>query len=170
MPRFDDVIKTNSGDDVASAIANDNAKKMEWINSTLNALYKKLNQYYPKQKQAHKDSQKPYDVAHTLIAELRTANVVFTVGLSFTNNRSETQKIETDFLNACKTAIDKAKPILQKDHNLGDYLTNLLKSLANLVVKVVSSNPQVFFKPKETTAAAAAIAEVDQKLHPAVAG
>jgi len=58
-------------------------------------------------------------------------------------NEQHAQKI---FITASKKAINKAKPVLERDLGLGDYLMNFLKIIANAVISLVSTNHS-FFKP-----------------------
>ena len=51
------------------------------------------------------------------------------------------------FKSSCKTAIDKATPTLKKDLGWQDILKNLMKSLANAVIGLFTSNPHAFYAP-----------------------
>lgn len=85
-------------------------------------------------------SQRTKDVANTLIKEL------YQVRDDLKRN------LPTDaFISRSKYAIDKAKTILINDLSWGDYLQNILKSLANAVVKIGSLGfHNGFFELKKT--------------------
>ena len=51
------------------------------------------------------------------------------------------------FKSSCKTAIDKATPTLKKDLGWQDIIKNLMKSLANAVIGLFTSNPHAFYAP-----------------------
>jgi hypothetical protein len=83
-------------------------------------------------------------------------------------NEPSKEKIKTageQFGRDCKEAIDKAKPILKRDLNWGDYLKNLAKALANAIIKVVTrgKNSSFFACKKAALLEVVEIAEQDLK-------
>lgn len=79
-------------------------------------------------------------------------------------DKNEAQKL---FLAQCSVAIDKAKPILEKELGWGDYLTNLAKLLTNAVIKatnaVTGSNYNFFSYAKTPLVIEVEEIEVDLK-------
>ncbi|MBL7480714.1 U-box domain-containing protein [Legionella bononiensis] len=56
----------------------------------------------------------------------------------------------SEFYKACEEAINKAKPVLARDLNWGDYLVDLLKAIANTVVWAATlGNVNTFFPYKK---------------------
>lgn len=70
------------------------------------------------------------------------------------------------FHTNCTTAIKQAMPVLEKDLGWGDYLKNLLKTLVQAIVKVISFGyKDVFFAHKKSTASTIAqITEQELKM------
>ncbi|MBL7481205.1 GNAT family N-acetyltransferase [Legionella bononiensis] len=61
------------------------------------------------------------------------------------------EQIGTQFKHSCKAAIDAAKPVLSRDLSWGEYLGNLMLSLANAVISVVSFGQiNTFFTPAKS--------------------
>jgi hypothetical protein len=74
---------------------------------------------------------------------------------------------EIQFKRQCETAIRDAKPVLSRDLGWGDFLTNLLKEIANTFISVFTANPHALFTPArsaslEHVAAVAVSLELDE--------
>lgn len=79
---------------------------------------------------------KAHDAANALLINLIAARDEYQKDLR--ENIMSQEVAGSKFKSACKEAIKDAKPVLEKDLGWGDYLTNLLKTLANAVVTVVT--------------------------------
>ena len=93
----------------------------------------------------HKNSIAVAEKLHTSLSE-----AVTTYQASKTDSSISTAKAKETFIQSCTTAIDKAKPILEKELGWGEYLVNLLKSIANAFISAantVTQSNRGFFTP-----------------------
>lgn len=92
---------------------------------------------------------------------------------TYINNKANAlmseEKAATLFIDTCTAAINNDKPLLEKELGWGDFLTNLLKSLANAVITAVNALGRVFGAESQITlfkpAQAPLISEVEQIEH-----
>ncbi|MCL9683126.1 hypothetical protein [Legionella maioricensis] len=102
--------------------------------------------------------------ANALLSALETATALYSAALvSGINIRNA----EIEFKRSCEGAINDARTVLSRDLGWGDYLTNLLKAIANMVISVFTANPHALFKPApslslEAVEAAAASLEIER--------
>ncbi|ASQ46573.1 hypothetical protein [Legionella clemsonensis] len=68
------------------------------------------------------------------------------------------------FLTSCKQAINEAKPVLIEDLGWGRYLHNLLKELANAVIKRVPFGNSLYFFKVSPAESASAVSEAEDAL------
>ncbi len=103
-----------------------------------------------------------YDVALILVDELTAARNCYRDNMV----RADLFSDEL-FKNTCRIAINTARPVLEDALGWGDYLTNLLKALANTVIKVVTLCHRTnFFTPvKSDLEHAVEIAERDLQIN-----
>lgn len=75
-------------------------------------------------------------VANKLHEDLSTARD------TYANNLGAGHETDANilFISTCKTVIDEAKPILEKDLSWGEYLKNLLKTMVNAVIRQFHPN------------------------------
>ncbi|KTD50920.1 hypothetical protein [Legionella quateirensis] len=87
----------------------------------------------------------------------------------YTENKGKPQKI---FIDKCTDAIHKAKPLLEKELGWGDYLTNLLKTLANALIHVTNflTGSKCTLFTYATTPLVAEFEEVKESLKSSLAG
>lgn len=116
---------------------------LETVDNALNELKGKIGKI-----DQHKYD-KAYLKATALLDYLEEARNQYAADLK--NPKMKLEDAGFKFKDACKTGIDNAKPILEKDLGWGDYLKNLLKTLANAIVKVVSfGTSKGFFTPAKS--------------------
>jgi len=103
-----------------------------------------------------------FDTAQMLLDNLKSAKETMMKNLR-TPQRNEQKDIDV-FLKTCKESINKALPILEKDLGWGDFLKNILKSIANAVISVATiGNKKNFFK-LATTPSSEAVKDADKDL------
>ncbi|BCA96547.1 hypothetical protein TUM19329_29080 [Legionella antarctica] len=100
-------------------------------------------------------------VAETLYTVLYDARTVYEGEL---NNGKEITKAGDNFKNLCKDAIATAMPVLERDLGWGEYLKNMMKSLANAVIKGVTLGNVSNFFTQSKSEASKAFDEADQEL------
>ena len=95
--------------------------------------------------------------ATELLASLRVAQERYNAVQS-TASEDTRKQADKQFKTDCRAAIKDAKPILENDLEWGDYLSNLLKNLLNLVMGKFFSDPKghVFFQTLRPESAEAA--------------
>jgi hypothetical protein len=81
--------------------------------------------------------------ASELFSTLYSAHVQFTRDLEVHSILQAKDK----FLEIWDTAIVKAKPVLERDLSLGEYLSNILINIYNAFAQYFTDNPQRFFTP-----------------------
>ncbi|MCL9683732.1 Dot/Icm T4SS effector Wip [Legionella maioricensis] len=74
-----------------------------------------------------------YDVALALVNNLKNARDRYKDNMTLRDSLSDEL-----FKNTCREEIQNAMPVLQNALGWGDYLTNLLKIMANAIIKVVT--------------------------------
>lgn len=77
---------------------------------------------------------KALKIANRLLDGLTTAKENYVTGL----NTLDPYYLAKQFQYECETAVNIARPILARDLNWDDYLTNLLKNLMNVIVMIGS--------------------------------
>jgi hypothetical protein len=123
------------------------------IDNILNELTQKIggiDQHYFNEAQ---------NTAEHLLKALQIAKNNYLIQLH--NNVEDADK---NFENACKNAIDWAKPILERDLGWGTYLTNVLKAITNAIIWVVSFGQANNFFKQTRSESIKTVEEVEQKL------
>ncbi|WP_304600422.1 hypothetical protein [Legionella bononiensis] len=100
------------------------------INTTIGDFLKKIQLLEQDKHRTPKVLQEAQRLANTISL---AANDYLESVKHYPESRGNARKL---FINKCSDAIHKAKPILEKELGWGDYLTNLLKSLANALIHV----------------------------------
>lgn len=86
--------------------------------------------------------------AWDLLTKLTEARNTYEQNMENSDSKFAYHQFKQIFDNSCKQAITEAKPILEKDLGWGDYLNNLLKSLTNTAIWVISlGNVPSLFSP-----------------------
>lgn len=113
-------------------------KTMDKVNNVLRTLEENIGavdqHHFPKAVQK----------ANYLLTMLRSAAAEYNSDLLSGMNRRDAG---IEFKNKCEAAIDDVKSVLNRDLSWGDYLTNLLKKIANVVIRVFTANPNALFTP-----------------------
>ncbi|WP_152571684.1 hypothetical protein [Legionella norrlandica] len=105
---------------------------------------------------------KAIKAAEKLLLALESARNEYEIDLK--NPHTDIENAGKQFKQKCETAINKAKPILEKDLGWGDYLKNLLKTLVNAVIWTVTfGNVNTFF-PYARSASIQAVEQAEQDL------
>jgi hypothetical protein len=106
-------------------------QSLQKIDTTLQELKSKIGTV-----NQHKFSD-ALDIAVNLLTTLTEARDSFAEAINQPGEINGSEICKT-FNSACKSAINVAKPVLERDLGWGDYLVNLLKALVNAVVWIVS--------------------------------
>lgn len=96
---------------------------------------------------------KAHQTALELLEKLDDARNDYARGLE--NPFPNAKALKTTLLQTCQLAINDAKPVLEKDLGWGDYLSNLLKSFANIFIGVFSNQRNSFYAIKRSDSAIA---------------
>jgi hypothetical protein len=132
-------------------------RSIEITKEKLEKALKTLEEKIGKTDQHH--SQKACDVATKLLTDLTIAKDQY-----ITDRLNPAIKIldaNTSFVQKCKTLINEAKPILEKDLDLGwgDYLIELLQTIVNAITWTVTFGQFCLFPPPERTKSVQAVEE-----------
>lgn len=119
--------KEKQQNNISEGKLKESLQKIDKILSELDSKIGKVDQH---------NFDKTHKVAATLLEELNTARNNYEMNLN--GSQVTPEQAGATFKEECRTAINKAKPVLEKDLGWGDYLTNLLKTLANAVVWAVT--------------------------------
>ncbi|CEG57482.1 hypothetical protein [Legionella fallonii] len=132
------------------------SSKENKINSILDDLAQKvggIDQHYFKEAK---------DTAKQLLNALHGAKSNYLTNLN--NLDMNIENVNEDFENTCKSLIDEARPILERDLGWGTYLTNLLKTITNAIIYVVTFGQVNNFFKQEQAESMKTVEEVEQKL------
>ncbi|WP_173237650.1 hypothetical protein [Legionella antarctica] len=103
------------------------------------------------------------DIALNLLDNLNNARNQYAATLQ--SGKVDINTIRNTFNEACERAIIDAKPILERDLAWGDYLVNLLKTLANAVIWTVTLGNVNSFFIKVKPASLEAVEDLEQDLN-----
>ncbi|KTD43405.1 GNAT family N-acetyltransferase [Legionella quateirensis] len=133
----------NEGDLKSSQHQNRIKVSMDKINEALDSLASRIGQVNQHQ------FPEAVEKAQKLLLALNTARQTYSEKIQDMDCNFE--QIGRQFKQSCKAAIDAAKPVLARDLNWGEYLGNLMKSLANAVISLVSfGQVNTFFTPTKS--------------------
>ena len=125
-------------------------KKPEYTNSWLektNKIIKSLEQKIGGIDQHH--FEEAYCAAQHLLHVLLCARDAYQLHRGSLNQSHECAM--EDFNYACTQIIAKVRPVLERDLGWGDYLTNLLKTIVNTTISIVTlGQVGTFFTPKQS--------------------
>ncbi|HAT7071554.1 TPA: hypothetical protein JAN90_01925 [Legionella pneumophila] len=107
---------------------------------------------------------KAHRVASKLLTELKEARNNYESNLK--ESQVTTEQAGAAFNVECGKAINKAKPVLERDLGWGDYLKNLMRTLANAVVWTVTLGNVNSFFPYARAASVKAVEQTEQDLLP----
>ncbi|HIG0326514.1 TPA: Dot/Icm T4SS effector LegC6 [Legionella pneumophila] len=105
---------------------------------------------------------KAYEAAKILLRQLQEARDQYVVDL--TNPQTSFNEAGLQFKEACKLAIQDAKPILEKDLGWGEYLKNLLKVMVNTIAFCVTFGASQGFFATTRAKSALAVDEAESAL------
>ncbi|CEG56486.1 J domain-containing protein [Legionella fallonii] len=102
------------------------------------------------------------NAAECLLIALEDAKISYLASLN--NLDMNIDEAAKDFKLACQTAIEETRPVLERDLGWGTYLTNLLKTIANVIIQVVSFGQASNFFKQERAESIKLVEEVDRQL------
>ncbi|MCL9683988.1 hypothetical protein [Legionella maioricensis] len=107
-------------------------------------------------------SPEAFNKADRLLLQLQRARNNYSTAL----NQQDViiSQASSTFKETCARLIDDAKPLLERDLGWGDYLTNLLKTIANAIIWVGSFGQRSSFFPLIRSESILAIENVEQRL------
>ncbi|KTD57276.1 Dot/Icm T4SS effector Wip [Legionella shakespearei] len=147
------VFATNGGP--LSGVANEIAEaklhaRHQVILNKIDAIFAELQNRIGKENQ-HNNTE-ALDKAGKLITALQKARDKYEEQLK---NGIPYLKAGFQFKRKCEHAIEDVRTVLERDLGWGDFLTNLLKTLMNVVIQVFTSNPNALFTANRSKAAVA---------------